>query len=85
MPRRPRGSAAGFTRIRAQARLRAFTQHIKNIIGITVDKVQVKKADPPTQEDVGLNLFLHHNLHLPTKLESWCVSPCCWVGFAFAS
>ncbi len=57
----------------------------KNIIGITVDKVQVKKADPPTQEDVGLNLFLHHNLHLPTKLESWCVCPCCWVGFAFAS
>jgi len=34
VPRRPRGSAAGFSRIRAQARLRAFTQHIKTLLGL---------------------------------------------------
>jgi hypothetical protein len=34
---------------------KGFLPNTKNIIGITVDKVQGKKADLPTQEEVGLN------------------------------
>jgi len=42
---RPRGSAAGFTRIRAQARLRAFTQH-KTLLGLQWIRCKGKKSRP---------------------------------------